>query len=157
MPHIRANSFEELSFASGYVFAEKNYCALQEQIILMKGESAQVFGPHKFSDSDEITEGDMFYLINDLFAQSFEFQKKSEYVFPKLSKATKISFNSYAKGINHFKQQKSPECGLETDIQGFDIYAYFLYKSALKNLTDLPREEHVLLAWFWPHRRSRDC
>lgn len=136
VPHIRANSFEELSFASGYVFAEKNYCALQEQIILMKGESAQVFGPHKFSDSDEITEGDMFYLINDLFAQSFEFQKKSEYVFPKLSKATKISFNSYAKGINHFKQQKSPECGLETDIQGFDIYAYFLYKSALKNYKD---------------------
>lgn len=136
IPHIRANSFEELSFASGYIFAEKNYCALQKQILLMKGESAKVFGPHKFSDSYEIKNGDMFYLVNDLFAQSFEFQKKSEYIFPKLSKATKLSFNSYAKGIQNFKDKNTPNCDVTTDIQGYDIYAYFLYKSALENYKD---------------------
>lgn len=137
VPHIRANSLEEISFASGYVFSEYNYCTLQKQMLLMTGESAKHFGAHKFSESNDAQDGDMFYLVNDLFVKNFQFLRKAKYIFPKLSRSTQISFNSYASGINSFKKQNNIECNYERQLAGYDIYAYYLYKNSLINLKDI--------------------
>lgn len=161
IPHIKAESLEELSFASGYVFADQNYCSFQKQIILMKGESAKNFGPHKFNSSDDPLDGDMFYLTNDLFSKTFEFLKKAKFIYPQLSDTTKIVFSSYAKGINKFKQQNNITCDFTKNLSQEDIYAYFLYLTALKNYKSVfykmiktkisaQAEKHLTATNSWP-------
>ena len=45
IPHITASTYEGLAFGTAYAYAQDNVCLLANQLVTVRGERSQYFGP----------------------------------------------------------------------------------------------------------------
>ncbi|MFE1988389.1 penicillin acylase family protein [Streptomyces mirabilis] len=61
IPHILARDFDGLGYGYGYAFAQDNVCELADQVVTLRGERSQFFGPGGESGEGANLASDTYY------------------------------------------------------------------------------------------------
>ncbi|MFF7602899.1 penicillin acylase family protein [Streptomyces mirabilis] len=61
IPHILARDFDGLGYGYGYAFAQDHVCELAEQVVTLRGERSQFFGPDGESGEGANLASDTYY------------------------------------------------------------------------------------------------
>ncbi|MCT9110047.1 penicillin acylase family protein [Streptomyces mirabilis] len=61
IPHILARDFDGLGYGYGYAFAQDNVCELADQVVTLRGERSQFFGPDGESGEGSNLASDTYY------------------------------------------------------------------------------------------------
>lgn len=123
VPHIKADTVEELSFGQGYAQAEDNACLIADQVIKARSERALYYGPGP-NDINIIT--DFSYKALDVFS-------KAEDEFEDLSPLSQAVVRGFAAGYNEYlegtgvEQITDPRCSGQPWVRPIlpeEVYAY---------------------------------
>lgn len=110
VPHIYAQTSEDLFFAQGYVHAQERFWQMEFQRRTGAGRLSEVFG--------ETT------LSVDRWLRTFDFYALAEGAYAQVSPESKLALDSYAAGVNAYISDRRPaELGLEfafLELQGVD-------------------------------------
>lgn len=104
-PHIVANDFGSLGFGTGYAAAQDNFCILAQNILRLRGQLSEHFGP-----DDGNLEADLFRAY---MAQTGIYEAQ---VSPELE----VMYSGFAAGFNHYLRETSSENIPDPSCQGAD-------------------------------------
>jgi acyl-homoserine-lactone acylase len=106
VPHIKANTLQEVAFGAGYAYAEDNHCLLIDQITKAKGERSLYFGPHVDGSAPNqfgITDfgpGDFLNIISDFSFKATLAMETAAEKYDMMSEASKAMLEGYTAGFN---------------------------------------------------------
>lgn len=119
VPHIFGNSYKDVGFGLGYVFAQDNYCVFGKEILTIRSQKA------KYISADRRSIG------SDLYHSILAVQEKAQTAWPELSQDTRAIITGYSTGLNHYRNKSGAKtnCAISQfvgDITPIDIVAYQL-------------------------------
>lgn len=106
IPHIKANDFGSVGYGLGYAFAEDNVCVLLDDLVTIRGQRAQFFGPagtytiHANSAVANNVDSDFFW---KLMATDAAIASTKKNIVPEARASTtgfKDGFNRYLAELN---------------------------------------------------------
>ena len=111
IPHIYAETAEDLVFAQGYVHAQDRYWQMEFWRRIGSGELSELFGPAQ--------------LDSDIYLRTVGYRRVAEMEWEQADSEFKALLEAYAAGINAYTQSRPPaELGLEfalLELQGVDV------------------------------------
>ena len=123
VPHIKADTLEELAFGQGYAQAEDNLCLIAENVVQASSERARHFGAGP-GDINVIT--DFSYKAVDIYA-------RAEENYDTLDELSRAMLRGFASGYNRFltetgvDQLDDNRCAGQPwvrELSPVDVYAY---------------------------------
>ena len=123
VPHIEANTLEELAFGQGYAQAEDNLCLIAENVVQANSERARYFGAGP-GDINIIT--DFSYKAVDVYA-------RAEENYDSLDELSRAMLRGFAAGYNQFLGETGVDnlddgrCAGQPwvrELSPVDVYAY---------------------------------
>lgn len=109
IPHIVADDWPSIAYGQGYVQGRLNACIVADQLVKIRGQRAEFFGP---GEDNEHVESDFRYKALDVY----RFAKQG---FPQLSARAQAMLKGYAAGYNRALATADSE-GLDTRCAGAD-------------------------------------
>jgi penicillin amidase len=111
IPHIYAETAEDLFFAQGYVHAQDRYWQMEFWRRIGMGRLSELFGESTLS--------------SDIFLRTMGFARFAQQEYAQLDPETRLIVDSYAEGVNAYVQSRKPaQLSLEfvlLGLQGVDV------------------------------------
>lgn len=141
VPHITANSLEELAFGSGYTQAEDHLCILADVFVKANSRRSEFFGPHASINiaTGEISSADNGNLISDFGYLATGIRAAAEANIDSLPDRSRAMLNGFAQGYNKYLAELADNptpnlpCAGQAwvmPIEGVDLLTY-MYSIAL--------------------------
>lgn len=141
VPHITANSLEELAFGSGYTQAEDHLCILADVFVKANSRRSEFFGPHASINiaTGEISAADNGNLISDFGYLATGIRAAAEANIDNLPDRSRAMLSGFAQGYNKYLTElaSNPTPNLPCagqawvmPIEGVDLLTY-MYSIAL--------------------------
>lgn len=92
VPHIKADTLEELAFGQGYTQAEDNLCLIAENVVQARSERAEFFGPGP---------GDI-NIIKDFSYKAVDVYARAEQNHDNLDELSRAMLRGFAAGYNRY-------------------------------------------------------
>ena len=92
VPHVTADSLEELGFGQGYAQAEDHVCVIADAVLKARGERARFFGPGP----------DNINIITDFSYKALDILGGAEATFDELSERSRAVLRGFAAGYNQY-------------------------------------------------------
>ncbi|WP_298443562.1 acylase [uncultured Ferrimonas sp.] len=102
VPHIEADSMEEIAFGSGYAQAQDHLCILADNIIKANSERSKYFGPHRSIDftTGEVLAEDNQNLISDFGYKALGVRASAEALYGTLPERSQAMLSGFSAGYN---------------------------------------------------------
>ena len=105
IPHIEANSLEDLAFGVGMAFSQDNFCILADQILKVKSQRSLYFGPGLSGE----------HVASDFGHLALGVMEKAQEALPKMSENSRAMISGFTKGVNRYlemtgKENLAPQC-----------------------------------------------
>lgn len=141
VPHITANSLEEIAFGSGYTQAEDHLCILADVFVKANSRRSEFFGPHASINiaTGQIAAEDNGNLISDFGYLATGIRAAAEANFDTIPERTRAMMSGFAAGYNKYLSEmgSNPTPNLPCagqpwvmPIEGVDLLTY-MYSIAL--------------------------
>lgn len=132
VPHITADSLEEIAFGSGYVQAQDHLCILADVFVKVNSRRSQYFGPHSSINiaTGEIPAADNGNLVSDFGYLATGIRAAAEANIDTMPERSRAMFNGFAAGYNKYlaEMPNNPTPNLPcagqpwvTPIEGVDV------------------------------------
>ncbi len=99
VPHIRANSVEDMVEAQGYVMAQDRLWQMDLLRRVARGQLSEILGPATLNVDKQF--------------RTFGFARAADRDLGQMEPATRALFDAYARGVNHFIEQHRDQLPLE--------------------------------------------
>lgn len=141
VPHITANSLQEIAYGSGYTQAEDHLCILADAFVKANSRRSEFFGPHASINiaTGQIASEDNGNLISDFGYLATGIRAAAEANFDTLPERTGAMMSGFASGYNKYLSElaTNPAPNLPCagqpwvmPIEGVDLLTY-MYSIAL--------------------------
>lgn len=97
VPHIKGDSYGDLGYGIGYAHAQENLCTLSEQLMKLKGEKSQYFGPGTGNKN----------VISDLGYKALGLEQQAAELFSLTSPKAQEIMKGYVAGFNRSLAERS--------------------------------------------------
>lgn len=104
VPHIKADSLEELAYATAYAQAQDSLCILADSFIKVNSERSKYFGPHKSisNAAGGVVEENNQNLVSDFAYKSLKLRELAEKKINNISENSLALIQGFASGYNQF-------------------------------------------------------
>ncbi|WP_028117199.1 acylase [Ferrimonas senticii] len=110
VPHIEADSLQEIAFGSGYAQAKDHMCILADNIVKANSERSKYFGPHKSIDftTGEILAADNQNLISDFGYKALGVRASAERLLEQMPERSRAMLSGFTEGYNLYLSEQDP-------------------------------------------------
>ena len=104
VPHIKADSLQELAYGSGYAQAQDHLCILADNYVKVNSRRSMFFGPHASINiaTGEIAREDNGNLVSDFGYLATGIRAAAEANIDNIPERTKAALNGFAAGYNKY-------------------------------------------------------